>query len=409
MLEKIQLIRELSTLFHGAEFYLMPNSEAEVRIYLRNVLSPRLGADLENHPAVTHICMLDSEHIYEFAPFPGITALIYVCKPQGQILFVGPVTTEGYTANHLVAYLQQQNVPPKTIQQFLETAGHLPSLTLYDLYRFADFLLRHICGINLPIPVKKVEQTFPVNATALLSDPLPSKNINQIRQIEDRYKTSSLLTEAVKLGNLSLALQALQSGNAHFDIVRNQNPLRNMQNQCIILNTQLRHSLEDSGIHPYDLDQLSGEIGIQIERLNTADALVPFCTYIIEQYCRLVQEKSYQSLSTLTHQAVIYIKNNLNTNLTVKDTAKELSVHPDYLSHQFSKEMGMTFIAFMNQERCKQAASYLKHTSLQIKQISAIVGFNTISYFTKQFIQVYGKTPRDFRNERIFRKQHHST
>ena len=408
MVEKIRLIREFSSLFPCADFHLMPNSVAEVRTYLREVLSPRLGADLGNHPAVAHICTLDSENIYEFAPFPGIATLIYVCKTSGQILFVGPVTTENYTTQNLLAYLQQQNVPQKTVQQFVEAAGQLPKMTAYNLYRFMDLLLRHICDMHLPIPVKRTEQNYSVNAATLLSDLPPSKNINHIRSIEDRYEISSLLTEAVKLGNLSLALQTLQNGDGHYDdIVRNPNPLRNMQNQCIILNTQLRHSLEGSGIHPYELDQLSNDIGTQIERINSPGMLTPFATYIIEQYCRLVQERSYGGLSSLTHQAVIYIKNNLNSNLTVKETARELSVHPDYLSHQFSREMGMTFIAFLNQERCVQAANLLKHTNLQIKQISAVVGFNTISYFTKQFTQVYGKTPRDYRNERIFRHQNH--
>lgn len=408
MVENIQLIRELSSLFSGIQFHLMPNSEVGIRAYLRDVLSPLLGAQLEDHPSVPHICSMDSDNIYEFTPFPGITTLIYVCKTSGQLLFVGPATTEGYTSNHLIAYLQQQNVPQKTIQQFLETASQLPSMTTYNLYRFTDFLLRHICDVHLPIPIKKVEQSFPVNTIALLSEPMPVKNINRIRQIEDRYETSSLLTEAVKMGNLSLALQALRGGDLRFDVIdRSQNPLRNMQNQCIILNTQLRHSLEGSGVHPYSLDQLSNEIGLQIERLNSPGVVTAFSIYIIEQYCRLVQEQSYSSLSSLTHQAVIYIKNNLNSNLTVKETAKELSVHPDYLSHQFSREMGMTFIAFLNKERCAQAANLLKHTNMQIKQISAVVGFNTISYFTKQFTQVYGKTPRDYRNERIFRHKNH--
>lgn len=410
MLEKMKIIQEISSLFSGADAYLMPNTEPEVRAYLRENVSPRLGADLGNHAAVAQICTLDSDHIYEFAPFPGIAALIYSCKTIGKILFVGPVTTESYTTHNLLAYLQQQNIPQKTVERFVAVANQLPRMTTYNLYRFMDILLRHICDLNLPVSVKKIEPSYQVNPLSLLADVYQPKDISQIRRIEDRYETSSLLTEAVKLGNLSLALQALQGRALQSEFaVRNQNPLRNMQNQCIILNTQLRHSLEGSGIHPYQLDHLSNEIGMQIERLNAPNMVTPFSIYIIEQYCRLVQEQSYQNLSGLTHQAVIYIKNNLNSNLTVKDTAKELSVHPDYLSHQFSREMGMTFIAFLNRERCMQAASFLKHTSLPIKEISAIVGFNTISYFTKQFTQVYGKTPRDFRNERIFRKPSHST
>ena len=409
MLEKLEIIRDLSTLFSAADIYIMPCSEPEVRSYLQEYLSPRLGADLSNHPAVPQICALDSEHIYEFAPFPGISALIYVCKKIEKIFFVGPVTTESYTAHNLLAYLQQQNISQKTIDRFLEVASKLPNMTTYHLYHFMDILLRHICELHLPVAVKKMESTYNIPSLSLLSDATQPDNIAQIRKIETRYETSSLLTEAVKLGNLSLALQTLQGWKLSGELAtRNQNPLRNMQNQCIILNTQLRHSLEGSGIHPYQLDQLSNEIGLQIERLNTPDMVIPFSVYIIEQYCRLVQEQSYQNLSPLVHQAVTYIKNNLNSNLTVKDTAKELSVHPDYLSHQFSHEMGMTFIAFLNKERCMQAASFLKHTSLPIKQISSIVGFNTISYFTKQFTQVFGKTPRDYRNERIFRKSNPS-
>ena len=405
MLEKIKIIQELSTLFSGADVYLMPISEPEVRSYLQQNISQKLGADLGNHPAVAQICALDDNYIYEFAPFPGITALIYFCKSIEKILFIGPVATENYTSHNLLAYLQQQNIPQKTMEQFIARANQLPVMRTPDLYLFMDILLRHICSIHFPVPVKKIEQSYHTDPRLLLSDIGQLQDISQIRLIENRYASSSALTEAVKMGNLSLALQALQNKSLkHNAIIRNQNPLRNMQNQCIMLNTQLRHSLEGSGIHPYELDRLSGEIGLQIERLNTPDAATHFGTYIIEQYCRLVQEQSYRDLSPLIHQAVIYIKNNLSSNLTVKDTAKVLSVHPDYLSHQFSQEMGITFITFLNRERCSQAASFLKHTSLPIKEISAIVGFNTISYFTKQFTQIYSKTPRDYRNERLFRK-----
>lgn len=409
MLEKMKIIQEMSSLFSAADAYLMPNTEADVRSYLRENISPRLGADLGNHPAVAQICALDSDHIYEFAPFPGIAALIFSCKTIEKILFVGPIATENYTTHNLLAYLQQQNIPHQRIEQFMAVASKLPTMRLSDFYRFMDILLRHICDIHFPVPVKKMEHAYHADPLSLLAEAGQMQDISHIRLIEDRYASSSTLTEAVKMGNLSLALQTLRSKSLKSDaLIRNQNPLRNMQNQCIILNTQLRHSLEGTGVHPYELDRLSGEIGMQIERLNTPDAAIHFSTYIIEQYCRLVQEQSYQDLSSLTHQAVIYIKNNLSGNLTVKDTAKALSVHPDYLSHQFSQEMGMTFIAFLNRERCNQAASFLKHTSLLIKEISAIVGFNTISYFTKQFTLIYGKTPRDYRNERIFRHPNHT-
>lgn len=110
-----------------------------------------------------------------------------------------------------------------------------------------------------------------------------------------------------------------------------------------------------------------------------------------------MQEYTFSSLKPLTQLAVIYIKNHLNENITVKETAKALNVSADYLSHQFSTDMNMNFIEFLNQERVKQAASLLKHTDLRIQDIAAVVGFNHTSYFSKQFVKLYHQSPRDYR------------
>ena len=77
-------------------------------------------------------------------------------------------------------------------------------------------------------------------------------------------------------------------------------------------------------------------------------------------------------------------------------------VNANYLSDQFHKEMGMTFIDFVNRERTMQAASLLKHTNLQIQQIAAAVGYNNTSYFAKQFVRFCHMTPRSFRNSGPF-------
>ena len=255
MLEKVQLIQELSALFSCADVYLMPDSEDELRTYLKENISPRLGADLSNHPAIRQVCTLKSSHIHEFAPFPGIATLIYPCRDLGKILFIGPVATEQYSASSFLSYLQQQSIPHQAMEQMMETTSHLPIVATHQLYRFAEIILRHICDPSIQVPIKKVDSAVDAVPISTFRDITPPQDISQIRQVEDRYKTSTLLTEAVKLGNLSLALKTLRRGGDQYEgINRNRNPLRNMQNQCIILNTQLRHALESTGIHPYSLD-----------------------------------------------------------------------------------------------------------------------------------------------------------
>ena len=86
-------------------------------------------------------------------------------------------------------------------------------------------------------------------------------------------------------------------------------------------------------------------------------------------------------------------------NLTVKDTARALTVNANYLSTLFHRDMGMTFIDFVNRERTNQAASLLRHTNLQIQQIAATVGYNNTSYFAKQFVRFQGISPSQYRRE----------
>ena len=219
-----------------------------------------------------------------------------------------------------------------------------------------------------------------------------------MRQVETRYEHSAALTDAVRQGNLSLAMQLI--GNykpGEQTQVRNANPLRNAQNYCIVLNTQLRHALEESGIHPYRVDRLSSEIGMEIEQLKKLSQLPQFFEQVIRRYCHLVQEHTYPNLKPLINLAVTYIKEHLTENITVKDTARALTVNANYLSTLFHQEMGMTFIDFVNKERTNQAATLLKHTNLQIQQIASSVGYNNTSYFAKQFLRFQGKTPSDFR------------
>ena len=227
---------------------------------------------------------------------------------------------------------------------------------------------------------------------------LGGEDIAQMRQVEQRYEYSAALTDAVQHGNLSLAMHLIGNYDPGSQTtVRNTNPLRNAQNYCIVLNTQLRHALEKSGIHPYQVDRLSNQIGLEIEQLKNISQLPDFFSGVIRRYCRLVQEHAYPNLKPLTNLAVTYIKEHLADNLTVKDTAKALTVNANYLSTLFHKDMGMTFIDFVNRERTNQAAALLRHTNLQIQQIASTVGYNNTSYFAKQFVRFHGDSPSQYR------------
>ena len=333
--------------------------------------------------------------IYQWSAPGGITFLLYL-NANDCIVF-GPVRTTPFIRDEVLEQLAHCAIEPGLQADFLQYCEALPVTEHHILLKAGELIVGHLTGRTQPLrilPLYPPEPEF-IQPSAHFHQ---GEDIIQMRQVETRYEHSAALTDAVRQGNLSLALHLIGSYNPGKETqVRNANPLRNAQNYCIVLNTQLRHALEKSHIHPYQVDHLSHEIGMQIEQLRSLQELPAFFQQILIRYCRLVQEHTYPNLKPLTHLTVTYIKEHLADNLTVKDTAKALTVNANYLSTLFHKDMGMTFIDFVNRERTTQAAAILKHTNLQIQQIASIVGYNNTSYFAKQFLRFYGVSPSQYR------------
>ena len=335
--------------------------------------------------------------IYEWVAPGGITFLLHADPSANACYVFGPVLCKPFSGEDTLHQLSQFSRDSRQQADFLEFCQALPVVESRVLYQTADLVVGHLIGRNRPMRILQVDLPLP-QTPASHSHFTQGEDIVQMRQVETRYEHSAALTDAVRQGNLSLAMQLI--GNykpGEQTQVRNANPLRNAQNYCIVLNTQLRHALEESGIHPYRVDRLSSEIGMEIEQLKKLSQLPQFFEQVIRRYCHLVQEHTYPNLKPLANLAVTYIKEHLTENITVKDTAKALTVNANYLSSLFHQEMGMTFIDFVNKERTNQAATLLKHTNLQIQQIASSVGYNNTSYFAKQFLRFQGKTPSDFR------------
>ena len=339
-----------------------------------------------------------ADTFYEYFAVGGITFLVYVQSESNTLYFLGPVLTKPFSKDEILQAIGKYPVTQEAKMQFIQYCAALPVIESHILYRTGDLVFGKISNLEKPLRLAQANNVSLMDTLPHSDIPSGSEHIVQMRNIETRYEHSVALTDAVKQGNLSLALHIIgQYSPGEQTPIRNSNPLRNAQNYCIVLNTQLRHALEESGIHPYRIDSLSNEIGLEIEQMKNISQMPAFFSQVIRRYCRLVQEHAYPNLKPLVNLAVTYIKEHLADNLTVKDTARALTVNANYLSTLFHKEMGMTFIDFVNKERTDQAAALLKHTNLQIQQIATTVGYNNTSYFAKQFVRFQGVSPSQYR------------
>lgn len=100
--------------------------------------------------------------------------------------------------------------------------------------------------------------------------------------------------------------------------------------------------------------------------------------------------------------AKYYIQMNLHRTITLDETAKKVFLSPYYFSKLFKAETGITFVAYVSQQKMVQATELLRHSDLSISQIAKSLGFNQTSYFSRIFKKEYSMTPKEYRNVKKF-------
>ena len=103
-------------------------------------------------------------------------------------------------------------------------------------------------------------------------------------------------------------------------------------------------------------------------------------------------------LSASVSLAKHYIDNHFSKNINLEQLEERAHVSRFHLSHQFKEELGLSPINYLNQVRLTQAQELLLTTNYTVLQITEMVGFNSVSYFSNKFHEAVGMTPRAYRN-----------
>lgn len=124
---------------------------------------------------------------------------------------------------------------------------------------------------------------------------------------------------------------------------------------------------------------------------------------LIESYMRVLLEhqapKTPNRTSPLIANIQAYVAENLEYEVTLSDAARLFHYHEQYLGRLFKRETGMRFSDYINTERIKRAALYLRDARSVI-QVAYQVGFHNVTYFNRCFKRYFGKTPTEYQRER---------
>jgi len=92
-----------------------------------------------------------------------------------------------------------------------------------------------------------------------------------------------------------------------------------------------------------------------------------------------------------------HLMKNLQHNVKLEELADLASMQHASLCRLFKKETGFTITEYQNHLRMELATKLVMNENLKIEEIAYECGFNTISFFNRQFKKSNGLAPLEYR------------
>lgn len=99
--------------------------------------------------------------------------------------------------------------------------------------------------------------------------------------------------------------------------------------------------------------------------------------------------------------SILFIRNHIKQDLTLKSLARQASLSPYYYAHLFKRETGMSPMEYIAGHKINIAKTMLKTTQQSISEIADSLGYSSSSSFINAFSSRVGISPLKFRNSKI--------
>ncbi|UQT30834.1 AraC family transcriptional regulator [Roseburia intestinalis] len=122
-----------------------------------------------------------------------------------------------------------------------------------------------------------------------------------------------------------------------------------------------------------------------------------YTSYVLPQS----QSTVSQDTKTLTRlkDIITYVERHYMEPLSLSDISDRFALNPEYFCRFFKKNMGFTFLEYVNMVRLSHIYSDLMQTGDSITQIMERHGFINYKVFNRMFKEVYGCLPSKVRHQ----------
>ncbi len=108
---------------------------------------------------------------------------------------------------------------------------------------------------------------------------------------------------------------------------------------------------------------------------------------------RISQSGKHKKVQEIT----AYIRGNFQNAITLKDISEQFFISKGYISRIFKDVTGFTITEYTNIQKVKYAEELLENSHFNMTRVSAMAGFDNITYFERVFKKCSGLSPMKYR------------
>lgn len=130
------------------------------------------------------------------------------------------------------------------------------------------------------------------------------------------------------------------------------------------------------------------EVFQNVREIRTIDDISECVIKYIKQVCDYHEKKRSGKRKNVIKDALDYVNRNLyNPELSLKKVASDLYINDSYLSREFKKTYGVSFIEYISRKRIEASKKLLKETELKVYEVAEKIGFKDSHYFCICFLK----------------------
>lgn len=137
----------------------------------------------------------------------------------------------------------------------------------------------------------------------------------------------------------------------------------------------------------------------QLDKLQTADQILQWLRESVNGIIDLLERQKDSKRRKIVEMAISYIEENFNKEITLNSIADKLHLNASYFCKVFTDEMGESFTKYLMKLRIEKAKELMSDPLKKIYEISDLVGYENVRYFTKIFKEFEGVTPVQYREK----------